>query len=74
MKKLYLSTSDKKISGVCGGIAAYFSVDPTLIRLLWIVMTIFSGILPGVLAYLIAAIIMPSEPELTPENGKKTRI
>jgi phage shock protein PspC (stress-responsive transcriptional regulator) len=56
LKKLYRSDNEKMICGVCGGIAEYFNVDPTLIRLLWVVLT-FSG--PGLLAYFIAAIIIP---------------
>ncbi len=59
MKKLQLSTSDKKVSGVCGGIGEYFSIDPTLIRLLWVVLTVATGIIPGVIGYVIAAIIIP---------------
>ncbi len=58
-KKLYLSTVDKKISGVCGGIAEYFDVDATLIRLAWVLLTIVSLGLGGVIAYIIAAIIIP---------------
>jgi phage shock protein C len=62
MKKLYLSTTDRKLSGVCGGIGAYFGIDPGLIRLGWIVFTVLSGILPGIIAYLIAAVVIPAEP------------
>jgi phage shock protein C len=51
-KKLYRSTTNKKIAGVCGGIAEYFGIDPTLVRLLWIVFTLCGG--AGILAYLIA--------------------
>ncbi|HET8669674.1 MAG TPA: PspC domain-containing protein [Candidatus Saccharimonadales bacterium] len=61
-KKLYRSVRDKKIVGVCGGIGAYLDIDPTLIRLGWIVLTILTGIVPGVIGYLIAAIVMPREP------------
>ena len=60
-KKLYKSNTDKKIDGVCAGIAEYLDVDPTLIRLVWVLATIFAG--AGLLAYLIAAIIMPRKPE-----------
>lgn len=59
MKKLYLS-KNKKLSGVCGGIGEYYDTDPTLVRLAWVVMTIVTGIFPGILAYLIAAIVIPS--------------
>ncbi|MFT4005427.1 MAG: PspC domain-containing protein [Lacrimispora sp.] len=55
-KKLYRSDTDKMLCGVCGGIAEYFDVDPTIIRLLWAVL-ICSG--PGIVAYIIAAIIIP---------------
>lgn len=61
MKRLYISTTDRKIFGVCGGIAEYLGTDPTVIRLLWLVVTIITGVLPGILAYLIAAAVMPKK-------------
>jgi len=57
MKKLHKSQTDKKLCGVCGGLAEYFNIDPTLVRLLWILFSIAGG--AGLLAYIIAAIIMP---------------
>ena len=57
-KKLYKSKTDKKISGVCGGIAEYFNVDSTLIRLAWIIFCCLGG--SGIIAYIIAAIVMPN--------------
>ena len=59
-KKLYKSTTDKKIAGVCGGIAEYFNVDATLIRLAWVLFSLLGG--SGLLAYIIAALIMPEQP------------
>ena len=59
-KKLYKSNTDKKIAGVCGGIAEYFGIDSTLVRLGWVVFSLLGG--SGLLAYLIAAIIMPDQP------------
>lgn len=59
VKRLYLS-KDKKISGVCAGVAEYFELDSTLVRLGWIIMTVITGILPGVIAYIIAAVVMPN--------------
>ena len=56
MKKLTKS-SNRKLCGVCGGIAEYFDVDPTVIRLLWVVLCLFAG--SGILVYIVAAIIMP---------------
>jgi len=56
-KKLYLSEKDKKIGGVCGGIAEYLGVDPTLVRIIALVLILGGG--SGLLAYLIAWFIMP---------------
>ena len=60
-KRLYRSKKERMIAGVCGGIAEYFDVDPTLIRLLWVLVTIFTGFAPGVIAYLIAWVIVPEK-------------
>lgn len=62
MKKLYKSETDKKLCGVCGGIAEYFNIDSTLIRLIWAIAVLCFG--TGILAYIIAAIILPSYPEM----------
>jgi phage shock protein PspC (stress-responsive transcriptional regulator) len=61
-KKMYLSSTDKKWAGVCGGIAEYFNIDSTLIRLAWVLITIFSAGFGGLIAYLIAWAIMPPKP------------
>lgn len=58
-KRLYKSSTDKKVCGVCGGIANYFDVDPTVIRLILVIFTLVGG--SGLIAYIIAAIIMPDE-------------
>ena len=63
MKKLYLSIKDSKIGGVCGGIGEYLNVDSTVIRLLWVMLTIFTVVFPGILAYIILWIIIPKAPE-----------
>lgn len=55
-KKLYRSSTNKMICGVCGGIADYVNVDPTVIRLLWVIFSVF-GV--GLFVYIVAAIIMP---------------
>ena len=59
--KLMRSRTDEKIAGVCGGFASYFNLDVTLIRIVWLMMLIFAGC--GGLAYLIAWIVMPEEPQ-----------
>jgi len=61
VKRLYRS-KDRMISGVCGGIAEYMGADPTLVRLIWALATVFSGFFPGLIAYIIAAIIIPERP------------
>ena len=61
MKKLYKSNTEKKLDGVCGGIAEYFSIDPTVVRLAWVIFSLCGG--SGLLAYIICAIIMPTKPE-----------
>ncbi|MDF2539196.1 MAG: putative rane protein [Herbinix sp.] len=55
-KKLYRSSNNKMICGVCQGVAEYINIDPTVVRLLWVV---FGFVGFGILAYIIAAIIMP---------------
>lgn len=60
MKKLYRSNTDRKLSGVCGGFAEYFDLDPTIIRLLFIFLTLFGG--GGLLIYLICALVVPKSP------------
>jgi phage shock protein PspC (stress-responsive transcriptional regulator) len=62
MKRLFLSNNDKKIAGVCGGIAEYFAVDPTLVRLLTAAACLVTGILPLVVGYLLAWAIIPHRP------------
>ena len=59
-KELYKSNTNKMLEGVCGGIAEYFGVDPTIVRLAWVVFCALGG--SGILAYIIAAIIIPSAP------------
>ncbi|ACR79664.1 MULTISPECIES: PspC domain-containing protein [Kosmotoga] len=60
MKRLYKSRKDKVIDGVCGGIAEYFGIDPTIIRLIWVLLLFAHG--AGLILYLIAMIIIPREP------------
>lgn len=59
IRQLYRSREHRIIAGVCGGIADYFHVDPTLIRILWVFLIFFMG--GGILAYIVAWIIIPEE-------------
>ncbi|HOQ16936.1 MAG TPA: PspC domain-containing protein [Defluviitaleaceae bacterium] len=58
-KKLCLSNRDKKFAGVCGGIAEFFDIDATLVRIFWALLTLMSSIIPGIILYLICWAIMP---------------
>ena len=59
-KRLYKSNENKMVDGICGGIAEYFNIDSTLVRLGWVVFCALSG--SGLLAYIIAALVMPDRP------------
>mgnify|MGYP001618471812 CR=1 FL=1 len=61
IKKLYLSNKDKKIAGLCGGLAQYFDIDSTLVRLLWVIFTFFS-MGAGIIVYIVALAVMPEKP------------
>ncbi|MCK5474693.1 MAG: PspC domain-containing protein [Candidatus Aenigmarchaeota archaeon] len=62
-KRLYRSKDEVMISGVCGGLAEYFDVDPTIVRLLWVFLTLGS-MGTGLIIYLIMALIVPKNPQL----------
>lgn len=62
MKKLYRSSTDKKIAGVCGGLAEYFGISPTVVRVIFIILLLPGGF-PGLLPYLILWIVLPLRPE-----------
>ena len=59
-KRLYKSNENKMVDGVCGGIAEYFGIDPTVVRLAWVLFCVLGG--SGILAYILAAIVMPRRP------------
>ena len=63
MQKLHISKTNKKILGVCGGIAETYDIDPTLVRLGAVILCVLTGIVPIVIAYIVASFIMPEEEE-----------
>lgn len=67
MKKLYRSETDKKIAGICGGLGEYFDVDPTIWRVIFIILLLPGGI-PGLIPYLILWLIVPTESEIKSTN------
>lgn len=64
-KRLTRSRKDRMIAGVCGGLANYMAVDPTIVRLVFALATFFTVVFPGILIYLVMWIIIPKEPETT---------
>lgn len=58
-KKLYRSTQDRMVAGVIGGLAEYYQSDSSLFRLIWVLITVFTGFFPGLLIYLAAIFIIP---------------
>ena len=61
-KKLIRSRADRKIAGVCAGMGHYLDLDITLVRLIWVLVTLMGGIFPGVVVYVLAWIVVPEEP------------
>ncbi|MRN06500.1 PspC domain-containing protein [Lactobacillus sp. 0.1XD8-4] len=62
-KRLTRSGSDKMVAGVFGGIGQYFKIQPNILRILYVLLTIFTGFVPGVIIYIILVIIMPADPQ-----------
>jgi len=59
MKRLYRSKKNRVLAGVIGGLGEYFNIDPVLLRLLWVLVVVFTGFFPGIIAYIIALVIVP---------------
>jgi phage shock protein C len=68
-KRIYKSNTDKRVWGVCGGLAQYFQVDPTLVRLLFVVLTLAGG--PGFLLYIVLGLVMPEAPSYDEFSKRK---
>lgn len=62
-KKLYRS-NDRKLAGVCGGLGEYLGIDPTLVRVLYVIISLFSTGFPGLIVYLILALVIPNQPDV----------
>ena len=61
-KKLYRSRIDKTFAGVCGGLGKYINMDPTIVRVLFVIATLFSAAFPGIIVYIVLACVIPEEP------------
>jgi phage shock protein C len=62
-KKLYKSKDNKIFCGVIGGVGEYFDIDPVLLRVVWLLIVVFTGFFPGLIAYFVACLIVPKKPE-----------
>ncbi len=67
-KKLYRSREHHLLMGLCGGVGKYYDVDPNLVRLISAVVTVLTGVFPGVIAYILGVLIIPIEPLITREE------
>ena len=65
-RKLYRSRQERMIAGVCGGMGKYMGIDATVIRLLFAMLAIFTGVVPGLILYLVLMFIIPDEPLESP--------
>jgi phage shock protein C len=63
-KKLYRSKRDRKIAGVCGGFAPYFNIDPTILRVIFVILAFTTFVAPAFFSYLIGMLIIPEDPSL----------
>jgi phage shock protein C len=66
-RRLYRSRDDKMIAGVMGGLAEYLNIDPSFVRIGYVVLTLLTGVVPGFVLYLLMIIIIPAEPKATPD-------
>lgn len=64
MKRLYKDDQDKKISGVCAGVADYFGIDPNLVRIGYLILTVLTAVVPCALIYLACAVVLPNKSQV----------
>ncbi len=69
-KRLYKSRDNKVIAGVMGGLGEYFEVDPVLFRVAYIIISVFTAVFPGIIAYIFMAMVMPKKPETVHEKAE----
>lgn len=65
-KKLYRSEDNKILAGVIGGMGEYFNVDPVVLRVLYVLLTVFTGVVPGIVAYILAVLVVPKQGKEAP--------
>jgi len=67
MKRLNRSVTDRKIAGICGGMGEYLDVDPTVVRLVTVILALATGLIPMTIGYIIAWFIIPEAPRTSPQ-------
>ncbi len=72
-KRLHRSQDNKVIAGVMGGIGVYFDIDPVMIRVAYIIITVFTGLLPGIISYVFMVLVIPKEIEIVSEKKESQR-
>ena len=72
MRKLYKSDTDKIFAGVIGGIGEYVDIDPTVLRLVYILLTVMTAVLPAIIGYIVAALIIPKRPSSQAKEAEYT--
>jgi len=73
MKKIYKSNENKIFSGVIGGIGEYLDIDPTILRLVYILVAIMTGVFPAIIGYIVASLVVPKKPNIHhTEHSEKT--
>jgi phage shock protein C len=70
MKRIYRSTHDRKVAGICGGIGEIFNLDPTIVRLALVFLTVATGFVPFIAVYLVGWVIMPEDHEVPKEDDR----
>ncbi|HOI13151.1 MAG TPA: PspC domain-containing protein [Methanoculleus sp.] len=65
-KKLTRSTTDRWVAGICGGIGEYLEIDPNVIRVIWVIVTVLTGFLPGIIIYILLWLILPEQGQARP--------
>jgi phage shock protein C len=69
-KRLYKSKENKVIAGDMGGLGEYFEIDPVFLRVVYIFVSVFTAIFPGIIAYILMALIMPEKPKIVHEDAE----
>lgn len=65
MKRLYKSKKNKVFTGVIGGVGEYLNIDPVILRVIWVLIVMFTALVPGIIVYIIASLIVPNDPKKT---------